>query len=112
MTILGPSNAHNLGHLLTFGLETMPTLSGSTVLELYAKSKIVLTSSQNVTDIDYISNARIPDFVYKNQDELDSLIYNLRDKNYRIANEKKSYDFITKMYENCKNRYFDIIKNL
>ena len=110
--ILGPSNAHVLGHVLTFGLETMPTLSGSTVLELYAKSKIVLTSSENVTDIDYIANARIKDFVYNSKKELEILVNKVADPEFRTMNEKKSYDFMNAMYENCKSQYYKIIQNL
>ena len=111
-SILGPSNAHVLGHVLAFGLETMPTLSGSTVLELYAKSKIVLTSSENVTDIDYIANARLQEFVYNSQQELEALINKVTNADFRAVNEKRSYSFMKAMYENCKNQYYKIILDL
>ena len=112
VTVLGFSNSHLLGNLLSFGLETTPTLSGSTVLELYAKRKIVLTSSKNVTDIDYIRKARINEFVYFDQAGLDALLDDFLKIEKRKSNEDRSRKFIENMGVVCRNEYLEIIDAL
>jgi len=112
LTLLGFSNSHLLGNLLSFGLETLPTLSGSTVLELYAKSKIVLTSKKDVTDIDYIRKARINDFVYSDKKGLDVLLNDFMDIDKRKSNEEKSKKFIEDMGHVCRSEYLKIIDSL
>ena len=107
--ILGFSDSHALGHVLTFGLETTPTLSGSTVLELYAKSVPVITCSQNVTDLGYIAEARVPELVYPRVEDIIADISNFTDKSWRLAMGSKCLDFVSDMSERCKASYFDIL---
>jgi predicted O-linked N-acetylglucosamine transferase (SPINDLY family) len=107
--ILGFSDSHALGHILTFGLETTPTLSGSTVLELYAKSVPVITCSENVTDLGYIAEARVPDLVYDSVDAIIADIFRFTDESWRLAMGDKCLSFVSEMSERCKSSYFEIL---
>lgn len=109
--ILGFSDSHALGHILTFGLETTPTLSGSTVLELYAKSVPVITCSENVTDLGYIAEARVPELVYDNIDSIIADISRFTDNAWRTAMGSKCLTFVSEMSERCKASYFEILDN-
>lgn len=107
--ILGFSDSHALGHILTFGLETTPTLSGSTVLELYAKSVPVITCSENVTDLGYIAEARVPELVYDSVDGIIADISRFTDASWRLAMGNKCVNFVSEMSERCKSSYFEIL---
>jgi len=66
--VLGPSNVHVLGHLLTFGIDTFPNHSGFTLNELMAKGVPVLTKWTETIDANW--EMRIPDLIFKTEDAL------------------------------------------
>ena len=107
--ILGFSDSHSLGHILTFGLETTPTLSGSAVLELYAKSIPVITCKENVTDLGYISQARVPELVYETAESIIADVSRFTDPSWRVAMGHKCLNFVSDMSERCKSSYFEIL---
>jgi hypothetical protein len=66
--VLGSSNVHILGHLLTFGIDTFPNHSGFTLNELMAKGVPVLTKWSESIDANW--EMRIPDLIFQTEDDL------------------------------------------
>jgi hypothetical protein len=108
-TILGYSDSHILGHVLSFGLETTPTLSGSTVLELYAKKIPVLTCSYNVTDIDYINRARVPEFVFSELKDIEKFFDKICSKRWIKSAGEIAYNFVKAMADESAADYVKML---
>lgn len=109
--ILGFSDAHILGHILSFGLETTPTLSGSSVLELYAKGKPVITCGEGVTDLGYIAEARVPELVFQSPADIMSQIDRINSDQWNKQMSRVCLSFVEKMEAECKIKYYELLQS-
>lgn len=91
--VLGASDVHVLGHLLTFGIDTFPNHSGFTLNELMAKGVPVLTKWTETIDANW--KMRMPELIFKTENELLSFVSQTLDDHKSYAELcAKSKEFI------------------
>ena len=73
--LLGRSNVHLLGHCINIGIDTFPTHSGFSVMEIMASKGIPVVSKLDEQMISFgIENQRVKSLTLDNEDELVKLI--------------------------------------
>ncbi|MDB3916731.1 hypothetical protein N9372_03455 [Alphaproteobacteria bacterium] len=91
--ILPSSDVHVLGNCLQLGIDTFPTHSGFSILELMAKGIPVVAKQDK--EMDALWKQRLPDLMRKTDKDLGDLIYQLSsDKELYQSSVKKTVSFM------------------
>jgi glycosyltransferase involved in cell wall biosynthesis len=92
-------NVQILGNCIDIGLDTFPTHSGFSILELMAKGVPVI--SKNDAELGQYSKQRLPELVRKSSKSIIELISNLvEDEELRKLYSLKTYDFMDQIQKN------------
>ena len=93
--LLGRSNVHLLGHCINIGIDTFPTHSGFSVMEIMAKGIPVVSKLDEQMISFGIENQRVKSLTLDNEDELVKLINILhKDKEFFQKSSQECYDFV------------------
>ena len=106
--LLGRSNVHLLGHCINIGIDTFPTHSGFSVMEIMAKGIPVVSKLDEQMISFGIENQRVKSLTLDNEDDLMKLINILhKDKDFFQKSSQECYDFVRSKDNDIK--FFDAI---
>ena len=93
--LLGRSNVHLLGHCINIGIDTFPTHSGFSIMEIMAKGIPVVSKLDEQMISFGIENQRVKSLTLDNEDDLITLINILhKDNDFFQKSSQECYDFV------------------
>ena len=99
--VLGPSDVHQLGHLLNAGLDTFPNHSGFCLNELMAKGIPVVSKWSSAMDSNW--EMKIPELVLKSEEEVIETLLKLKnDGDYYNSISRQSSELMKKKEKNSE----------
>ena len=106
--LLGRSNVHLLGHCLDIGIDTFPTHSGFSIMEIMAKGIPVVSKKDKEMTALGIENQRLNSLTLENENDMFNLICDLiKNRNMTKKLGKECYEFVR-----TKNADLNFIKAL
>ncbi|OUU13681.1 MAG: hypothetical protein CBB97_25735 [Candidatus Endolissoclinum sp. TMED37] len=93
--LLGRSNVHILAHCINIGIDTFPTHSGFSIMEIMAKGIPVVSKFDEQMISFGIENQRVKSLTLDNEDDLIILINTLyKDRVFFKKSSQECYDFV------------------